>query len=207
MRRIFQAECVDEFVAQPIGPGHDDVGNGLFYSLDTDPRTIGRCRVHNKVHARERGVGYLHARVNGCSAKCVLQNRFDLAPNQCRVFFARHVDEAGEETPKRIPTQKELYSLAVLQVENAHRGSCQVLYGTLKKLLAREGVDDMQQRFAAMPGRIDVRAFDVPGMFAAIRVTVAPWELLEQFLAAFDSVCEALSLERDSDQPSASAES
>ena len=41
---------------------------------------------------------------------------------------------------------------------------------------------------------VAVRPFDTPGMFAAIRITVAPWELLEQFLAAFDSVCEALGL-------------
>ena len=39
---------------------------------------------------------------------------------------------------------------------------------------------------------VAVRPFDVSGRFSAIRVTVAPWALLEQFLAAFDSVCEAL---------------
>ncbi len=44
---------------------------------------------------------------------------------------------------------------------------------------------------------VAVRPFDVPGLFNAIRITVAPWELLEQFLAAFDSVCEGLGVEPD----------
>ncbi len=48
---------------------------------------------------------------------------------------------------------------------------------------------------------VAVRPFGVPGMFSAIRVTVAPWELLEQFLAAFDSVCEALRVEPDGAPP------
>ncbi len=50
---------------------------------------------------------------------------------------------------------------------------------------------------------VAVRPFGVPGMFNAIRVTVAPWELLEQFLAAFDSACEALRVEPN--RPPASA--
>lgn len=41
---------------------------------------------------------------------------------------------------------------------------------------------------------VTARPFDVAGMFSALRVTVAPWELLEQFLMTFDQVCVSLGL-------------
>ncbi len=44
---------------------------------------------------------------------------------------------------------------------------------------------------------VSVRPFDVPGMFSAIRITVAPWELLERFLMTFDQACEMLGLSTD----------
>ena len=47
---------------------------------------------------------------------------------------------------------------------------------------------------ALRDGGVAVRPFDIPGLFSAIRVTVAPWELLEQFLMSFDQACEVLGL-------------
>lgn len=51
---------------------------------------------------------------------------------------------------------------------------------------------------ALRDGGVSVRPFDVPGMFSAIRVTVAPWELLERFLMTFDQACETLGLSDES---------
>lgn len=41
---------------------------------------------------------------------------------------------------------------------------------------------------------VSARPFDVPDLFHAVRVTVAPWELLERFLMAFDQVCTSLDI-------------
>ena len=43
---------------------------------------------------------------------------------------------------------------------------------------------------------VTARPFDVPGAFQAIRITVAPWELLERFLMALDQVAESMGLGR-----------
>jgi len=41
---------------------------------------------------------------------------------------------------------------------------------------------------------VAVRPFDIPDVFQSVRVTVAPWEILEQFLMALDQVTESLGL-------------
>ncbi len=76
------------------------------------------------------------------------------------VALARHIDEAGDEAFERVAAHEQRDALALLQVEDADRGVEQLVLGDLEQLVAREGVEDVEQRLAVMALRGEAGALD-----------------------------------------------
>src|SRR5207244_763232 len=63
---------------------------------------------------------------------------------------ARHIDEAGDKALERVAPDEQRDALAFLQVEDADRDLEQFLFADLEQFVAREGVENVQQRLAVM---------------------------------------------------------
>src|SRR4029079_9659482 len=81
------------------------------------------------------------------------------------VTLARHIDEAGDEAFERVLAHEQRDALALLQVEDADRGIEQLVLGDLEQLVARQGIEDVEQGLAVMTLRYEPEAFDSAAHF------------------------------------------
>ncbi len=75
------------------------------------------------------------------------------------VLIARQIHEARIETAERLAAAEELHARPLLQGEDAVRNGLQLIDRGLKQLVARQRIEDVQQRFAAMALRLEPRVF------------------------------------------------
>ncbi len=154
------AEGIEHLGAQLVRPADDHFGEFRLDVLDTDSRTLARRRPHDRVQPRERRIGDLDAGIDGRAVERLLQDPLDALAHGRRITLAGNEDDAREKAPERVAAQEEPHPLAILQVQDADGRSRQVGNRTLEQLVARERVQDVQQRLAAVPGRFHVRALD-----------------------------------------------
>ena len=79
------------------------------------------------------------------------------------VALARNIDEAGDKAFEPIAADEQSDALPVLQIENADGGVEQLVFAGLEQLVAREGLEDVQQCPAVMARRRKSGAFDDHG--------------------------------------------
>src|SRR5210317_1774984 len=154
------AERVEHLGAQLVRPADDHVSELGLDILDTDSRTLAWRRSHDRVQSRKRRIGDLDARIDGRAVESLFQYSLDALADGRRITLAGNEDDAREKAPERVAAQKKPHPLTVLQIQDTDGRSRQVGYGTLEELVARKRIQDMHQRFAAMPGRFYVRALD-----------------------------------------------
>lgn len=80
------------------------------------------------------------------------QNVLDAAAQVGVITVARHVDQRGDEAAEQILAHEEPEAMAFLHLEDAGGHLVQFLFGELKHLVARKGVEDVDQRLAAVAG-------------------------------------------------------
>ena len=68
------------------------------------------------------------------------------------VAVARHIDEHRHEPVEAVDARKHAHARPRLQVEDALAPFLQLLDADLEQLVAREGVEDVEQRLAVMAG-------------------------------------------------------
>ena len=149
---LVRSENAEQLVTQAVRPGNHHVRQLLFDFLDADARPFAFGGPHDDVHARKCGIRNLYRRIDRDAAESFRQEFLDAAPDGGRVFLARYVHEAGEKSTERVAAQEKFDAAAILQVENPERGSGQVVHVALEQFLARIGLDDVEQRLAAVPG-------------------------------------------------------
>ena len=79
------------------------------------------------------------------------QDLLDLVPDFGRVLLARHVNDARIEAPERIPAEEKLDPSSILEIENAGGRAHQFSDRALEKLVAWIGIENVDQRLAAVP--------------------------------------------------------
>ena len=84
----------------------------------------------------------------------------EAAPELGVVALARHVDQARDEPGERIAAEEQPDLLPLLQVQDLLGDPEQLLLVGLEQLVARIGVEDVDQRLAGVAGRRQVRARD-----------------------------------------------
>src|SRR4030095_4067497 len=94
------------------------------------------------------------------------QNRFPLLPQLGSVIFARREDEGRHEAPEGIAPHEEPEALPFSQMENAHHDRVQVVVARLQELVARIGLDDIDERLSGVTSGGETRARDYLGRLA-----------------------------------------
>src|SRR5205823_9659020 len=76
------------------------------------------------------------------------------------VAVARYEDVAGDEALEDVLAGEESHAVALLQKKNAARDLEELLIGDLKELVAREGLQDVDEGLAVVAARIEPGALD-----------------------------------------------
>ncbi len=92
----------------------------------------------------------------------LLQDVLKPAPDLGVVALARHVDEAGDEAREGVAAQEQAERLALVQVQDLLHDLEQLVVAGLQQLVARIGLEDVDQRLARVAGGRQAGALDQP---------------------------------------------
>ncbi len=134
----------------PVGPGAARFGETPFEGRHIDRRHRAARRRHQELDARQHRLVQMGGGIRHGSGEGLFQDFGEVLPQPAVVPLARNVDEAGDEAFERIAVHEQRDALALLQIENTNRRVEQILFADLEQEVAREGVEDVQQRLAVM---------------------------------------------------------
>ena len=144
--------------------------------LDLSHRIVRRpagLGLDDEVDARQHALGELRGEGGAGAVQRRLQDRLHAPPQFRVVAVARHEDQAGGEAVERVPAHEQRQPLPLLQVQDAERGVVQLLDSGLEQLVARVGLQDVEQRLAVVAPRVEAGALDHRGDLAADEGDVA----------------------------------
>src|SRR5713101_2612540 len=99
------------------------------------------------------------------AAEGLHQNRLRLLAQLGRVVFARCIDQARQEALEAIPPDEQPETLPLSQMQDPYRRAQQLILANLEQLVARIGLENVDQRLAGMAARRKLRARqDVGGL-------------------------------------------
>src|SRR6266478_5667343 len=99
------------------------------------------------------------------TGECLFEDFPETLPQRGVVAVAGDIDEAGHKALERIAANKQRDPLSLLQVEDADDRVEQLVFIGLEQLVARKGVEDVQQRLAVVALRRQAAALDdVPNL-------------------------------------------
>lgn len=110
---------------------------------------------HDEVHAGQHGLGHVGGVVHRLGADGVLEDLLHLQPDRGRVAVTRQVDQAGQVAVVHVAADEQLDRAALLQVQDGLHDRQQVLHGRLEQLVARVGLQHVQQALAAVAVRVE----------------------------------------------------
>ena len=156
------AVALDQRLAQVVLPVAQQMRQARLQLGRIDADFLARARAHGQVQLRQRRFAQLHGGVDRVAVQGLLHQRLDAQAQLGVEAVARHVDQRRPETPVAIAAQEQLAAHALLQAQDAHRGARQLVLARLEQFLARQRLQDMAQRLAAMAvGRQAGLAHDV----------------------------------------------
>ncbi len=142
---LLLAALFDHGVVEVVRPGAGRLDDAAFDLLLVVLRCVSRLRVDYEVDARKHRLREpdveLHVRPIEGLEEYVLHT----LPDHGVVAVAGNEDEAGEEAPVGVAPDEEPDALSLLQVEYAHRYLEELLLGDLEQLVARVGLQDLDQ--------------------------------------------------------------
>jgi hypothetical protein len=97
------------------------------------------------VEANEHRLRHARGVVDARGARGGAEDRLDAAPVLGVEPVARHEHEHREEAPERVGPGEQPQALALAQVEDAHGGLEQLVVRDLEQLVARVGVEDLEE--------------------------------------------------------------
>ena len=152
--------ALDQHLAQTVGPGGRRLGNTLLDGREIDLAAILRIGAHDDVHARVDGSGDLHLRLDALAAEPVEDDLLDTLPYLRAVAIARHVDQHGIETMERVAAREHAHRAALIEIDDSAHDADEVLDVRLEQLLARIGLEDVQDRLAVVAVGVEVEELD-----------------------------------------------
>ena len=111
---------------------------------------------------RENLVGQLRVKRRNLAAESGGEYVLHLAAQARRIAVARHIDKTGNIAPEGVAAHEHRYLLALLKVKDAGRHRAQFVLADLKQLVARQGFQNVDERFAVMAVRRKSGTVDKP---------------------------------------------
>ncbi|MDQ1092969.1 hypothetical protein QE400_002382 [Xanthomonas sacchari] len=140
-------------LAQVVVPVAQQVRQARLQLAGIELQGFARLRPHDQVQLRQRRLAQHHAGIDVLAVQRVLQQRLDAQAHVGVEALARDVHQRGNETAVLVAAQEQAAAHPLLQAEDAHRGAVQLLLVGLEQLLARQRLQDVAQRLAAVAAR------------------------------------------------------
>ena len=155
------AELLEQRVGEVVGPrpgGLDQPRSSSAWS--TSGTSVALGHPDDEVQPRQHRLGHPRGVVDGGAVERLPQDPLHLQPDLRGVPVAGQVDQAGHEPAVGVAAQEQLGLPALLQVQHGQRDRQQVLAAHLEQLVARVGLQDLQQVLAVVavrqePGRVE----------------------------------------------------
>ena len=119
------------------------------------------------MQAHEHGLGDSRRVVDARGAGGASEDRLDAAPVLRVEAVARDEHEHREEAPERVTAREQPQPLALAEVEDPHGHVEQLVRGDLEQLVARVGVEDLEQRLLVVAAVREAGALEDRGDPAA----------------------------------------
>ena len=144
----------DQLVAQIVLPVTHDRGEFDVYLHRVDLHDFAFARTHQHVQLRQRRIAELDRGVHPIRVQHILEHRFDAQTDFGVVTIARNIGQYRVEAAVAVVTQEQTAAHALLQTQNTGRQLIQLGLCRLEQFVARQFFQNMAQRFAAVPGRM-----------------------------------------------------
>src|SRR6185312_1577527 len=156
-RRLL-AERLGKRLAEPVGPAARRLGKLLFDLLGIDEGEMAGPGAQDEMDARQHRLVELGGEAVDRTGKRRFENGAKALAQRGVVAVARNVDETGDEALEGVAADEECDALAFLEIDDAERRRLQLVLANLEELVARIGLEDVQQRLAVMALRAEARA-------------------------------------------------
>src|SRR3954453_11254953 len=156
-----------ERVEQTVGPRAGGVGEQRFHGLLINLGNRARRRLDDEENARERRVRDVLGDGRLASVELIFEKLLGLLAKLDGVLIARHEDVAGDEAFEDVLAREERDTMAFLQQQDAARDVEELRVRDLEKLVARKGLEDVDERFSVVTVRIEAGALDGARRFQA----------------------------------------
>ena len=139
-------------VGQPVLPGAHDLDNPALQLAHVDSRRRAVIAADNELHANQRafrevGIERGHPALVGLG-----KEHPDALAHARIVPVARGIDQHRHETVEAVDAREDAHARPRLEIEDALAPGLQLLGADLKQLVAREGVENVEQRLAGVAG-------------------------------------------------------
>ena len=136
-----------------VGPAAAGLREPCFQRHDIDRGHLAARRRDDKLQLRQRRIVDMDVMARQRPGERLGEDRGETLAQRGVVALARDVDDARDKALERVAPDKQREALALLQIEDADRGVVKRVDPGLEQLVAREGVEDVDQRLAVMAGR------------------------------------------------------
>ncbi len=136
-----------------VRPGPACLGQLPFERRRIDGRHRAAGRADEEMDARQHRLVEMGVERRQAAGEGALQDLSKAAPQRRVVALARGVDETGDKAFERIAPHEQRDPLPLLKVENADRDVEQLVGVALEQLVARQGVEDVEQGLAVVARR------------------------------------------------------
>ena len=149
-----------ERVGQAVGPGADDVADGLFQRRALRPRRFAGVAADDEVHAHQ--LAFREGRIVGAHAALVDLGEIlaDRGTHRAVVAVARHEHEHRDEAVELVVAREHPHARPLVELQDQHRELVERVLVDLEQLVAREGIEHVGQRLAGMAVGIEAGAPD-----------------------------------------------
>src|SRR5215208_4721994 len=141
----FLAVLFDQGVVEVVRPGAGRLDEAAFDLFLIVFRFLPRLRVDYEMDAREHRLREPDVVLYVYSIEGLEEYVLHAFPDHGVVAVTGHEDQAGEKAPVGVAPDEESDALSLLQVEYSHRYLEELLLGDLEQLVARVGLQDLDQ--------------------------------------------------------------
>jgi hypothetical protein len=140
-------------IGQPVLPGANYVGD-LALEI-SDVHLWGRPgeASDDELHAHQRPFGEIGIESGDAAIVGPRKQLADALAHARIVAVTRHVEQSGDEAVEPVDAREQAHARPRLEVENPFAPGVQLLGVDLKQLVARERVENVEQRLAVVAGR------------------------------------------------------
>src|SRR5262249_28445565 len=121
---------------------------------------VVRRGAHRDQDADQRRFGEVDVEIGADAVERLFEQLYPPLSQLGRVIFARGVDQAGDEAVEGVAPHEEAESLPRAQVQDTRHYPQQFRLSDLEQLVARVGLDDVEQRLAGVAAGLDAGAQD-----------------------------------------------